>query len=50
MTFFANPKPTDGQWNFRGTSIAMGSEALDGKYRSSFIEDGVSLAFILLLS
>jgi hypothetical protein len=42
MMFRANPKPTDGQWSINGASIAVGSESLDQKYKSSFIEDGVS--------
>jgi hypothetical protein len=49
MMFRANPKPTDGQWSINGASIAVGSESLDQKYKSSFIEDGVSSFFMILI-
>jgi len=48
MMFRANPKPTEGVWNINGASIAVGSESLDQKYKSSFIEDGVSFKTISL--
>ena len=41
MMFRANPKPTEGQWSINGAIIEIGSESLDSKYKSSFIEDGV---------
>ena len=41
MMFRANPKPTDGQWTINTANIAIGSESLDSKYKSSFIEEGV---------
>jgi hypothetical protein len=49
MTFRANPKPTNGQWNLKGASIAVGSDSLDQKYHSSFIEDGVSFVLLSLI-
>ena len=41
MMFRANPKPTEGQWSINSAIIAIGSESLDSKYKSTFIEDGV---------
>jgi hypothetical protein len=45
MMFRANPKPNEGQWAINGVTVAVGSESLDQKYKSSFVEDGVNEHF-----
>ena len=42
VLFFANPKPTSGQWSIENVAVSFGNSSFDGTFKSSEVQNGSS--------